>query len=407
MRFHILGLPHTISSKLMLACAFTQKIVKFCKMMKCHLTEQIKLETGQEEEKLQSYYAKHLTNHYIIHYGHEDSQVECDEHISVITQEIWLDSFGHYDWKKEVFKQDKKLEEKFAQLASIEIAKRVRQDDIILLFWGVGHTLIYETFKNICIVVEPGIGYLHTIPGTFKVFESYAWMHEHYGVYREKYNTFGNWYDTVIPNYFDEADFLFEKNTDLIKEKKYFLFLGRILYGKGISIVIDLARHFPTYFFLIAGQGNLSDFLNVPENVQFVGYADEEKRRNLLTYALALLVPSLYIEPFGGVVIEAFMSGTPVITSDFGAFTEINLHGITGFRCRTFSEFVCACEQILKGEINREKCREWAIKNFSLPKIRKMYEHYFRSLHDLKFKKGWYEKGELENLDFLKKEYPL
>ena len=139
-----------------------------------------------------------------------------------------------------------------------------------------------------------------------------------------------------------------------------------------------------------------------PPNVEVIGYADVEKRKELLAGAKALIQASYYNEPFGGCVVEAYFSGTPVITSDWGAFPETVVHGVTGYRCRTMDHFVWAAKNIEK--IQPKACYEWAMKNYSMDRVVLMYEEYFQSVLNIYNGQGWYEQNtNRTNLDWLKR----
>ena len=360
MRLHVIGLPHTITSERFACCAFTQKVLKFCKMMKNR-------------------------GHYVIHYGHEYSDVVCDEHVTTITNEEWSAAYSNNDTNKYFYGYDttNRAYEIFCDRAIKSISERKQPNDFLLPFWGSGVKSIYQAHSDM-IVVEPGIGYdmvCDIIP--YKVFESYAIYHAYRGLKSVGFCN-QNWYEVVIPNYFDLNDFEYKNN-----KQDYLLFLGRVYSGKGIELAQEIAIK-TNKKLIIAGQlanENSKVVVDHP-NIEYVGSVGIEERNKLLSNAKALIAPSCYVEPFGGVQVEALLCGTPTITTDWGAFAENNVNGVTGYRCRTFKDFLDAVDNI--DYIKPSVCREHG-ERFSTENVSVMYEKYFQDLLNLyTTKEGWY-----------------
>lgn len=375
--YHVLGLPHTVTNKDFVGCAYTQKAFKFCQMM---------MDRG----------------HTVYHYGHEDSNPPCTEHITVLTSDEWKRTYGDHDWRKHFFKFDTNDEayQIFYRKAIEEIGKRKGKHHFLLPFWGAGHRTICDAHSDM-IVVEPGIGYAGGHFARFKVFESYAIHSAYYGLHSVG-TCNEDWYDVVIQNYFDTNDFEYKPE----EKEDYFLFLGRVYEGKGVNIAIQVTEAIGAKL-IIAGQESLKDmgYAETPAHVTEIGYADVETRKRLMSRAKGAFVASLYNEPFGGVQVECLFSGTPTITTDWGAFTENNIHGLTGYRCRTFEQFTWAAKNI--DNIKPQACRDFAINNFSLEVVAKKYEEYFQSVLNVYNGNGWYEKNDdRTELDWLTKFYP-
>jgi hypothetical protein len=62
---------------------------------------------------------------------------------------------------------------------------------------------------------------------------------------------------------------------------------------------------------------------------------------------------------------------------------------------------------VCSSDLKPQDCRDWAINNFSLDKVAKMYEEYFQAVLNIHGGKGWYEENNIRNdLDYNYKAYP-
>lgn len=357
--FHVVSLPHTQTTSEYSGCAYTAKVVKFCQMMKS-------------------------LGHTVYLYASEDNEAPCDELITVITKEEQVTLFGEYDHHSKFFNIDWNVESAHWGLSNLraiaEMQSRLGERDYICLIGGVCQKPIADAFPK-HLSVEFGIGYTGVF-ANHRVFESYAWMHYVHGLLG---NDNGTFYDCVIPNYFDVDQFPYSAEKD-----DYFLFLGRLIDRKGPQIAVEATRRIGAKL-KIAGQGadEMESVLSGDlSHVEHVGFADVKKRGELMSRARAVFVPTTYLEPFGGVSIEAMMCGTPVIATDFGAFPENVVDGVTGFRFRTLGEAVWAAEHAQ--QLNPRTIREYAVNNFGLERVKWQYQAYFEQLATLWEEDGWY-----------------
>jgi glycosyltransferase involved in cell wall biosynthesis len=319
----------------------------------------------------------------IILYAPEGPPVEGATLVPCLSDAERQDIFGKDDIRRLPAWPTEEQSQSFHVAVIKEMRKRIQPQDLILLTGGWTQHVVKAAFpNNIC--CEPGVGYEGWFTN-YCAFESYAWMHYTYG---KKDIKDGRWYDTVIPNYFDPADFTHKKG-----RAEYLLYVGRVIARKGVHIASQIAKAVDMPLF-VAGAGGRQEGNDVVseetrvENATYVGPLTIEGRSQWMTQAYALLVPTTYIEPFGGVAVEAMMCGTPVVTTDWGAFSETVKNGVSGFRFRTLKEGIAAVRECRW--LDEEKIKSYALDNYSLDAVAPQFERWFGQLNDL-WKKGWYE----------------
>lgn len=147
----------------------------------------------------------------------------------------------------------------------------------------------------------------------------------------------------IKPNFTPEVNKLGsqikKESIGALKDKKYYVFVGRVEEIKGIRLLVR-AFEKNGQLLVVVGDGNdsgkISEYLrrkNI-DNIIMLGRQERDTVNAIMAHAKAVIVPSLWYETFGMVVIEAYACRMPVIAADFGNVGDLVEDGRTGFKYR-------------------------------------------------------------------------
>jgi glycosyltransferase involved in cell wall biosynthesis len=189
----------------------------------------------------------------------------------------------------------------------------------------------------------------------------------------------------VVYNAIDPADYT--PVTERDEKHNFILQLARISPTKGQHIAIEVARRVGVPLVLAGKVDNdsseyfereikphLGNGVTWHENV--VG----EEKQHLLARARAMLFPIQWEEPFGIAMVEAMVSGTPVIAMARGAASEIVEPGVTGWLTHDLDGLVEAWSRI--DDIDLERCVRRAKERFGPGQMADGYQSVYERAID-------------------------
>ena len=394
--FHIPGYVHLPASLHYIGCAFTCKAIRLAKML-TELGHTVfyygaKSEYGQNVDEYCNSSNLHFVKTHTVQdiaqqWGGGDNRFELG-----------------YDYMGGQFRHDfsdsnkTELTKKFYSTCITEINKRKKDNEFLLLMQGAYHKPISDAIK-LYLTCEPGIGYRGSIKNCWRAFESSYLQNFTYGSHDPGKSIDGSYYDRVLPNYFDKNDFIFSA-----KKEDYYLYIGRMIIRKGVWTAVAATEAIGAKLILVGQKDDEIDVKKLPKHCEFMGFADIEKRKKLMSGAIATFVPTIYLEAFAGTHLESMLSGTPVITTNFGVFPgtipdiiDGNFHMTdvkksVGFKCNTLQDFVDAAKKAK--EVDHKFIRKYA-ERFLMDNVKHEFQKWFRDLMNVyqssvdDSKKGW------------------
>ena len=217
------------------------------------------------------------------------------------------------------------------------------------------------------------------------------------------YESRGHRVDYVVYNGVEENKFSL---SELIYP--YLLSLGSIQPVKGQDKAIEVAKKTGLDLIIAGNIGNskffkeeinpnithnltkekdkLAAYLSLPSHspkVVYVGPVNDKQKAPLYSHATAFLMPIEWEEPFGLVIVESMMSGTPVIAFNRGSIPEVVDDGLTGFIVNNIEEMVNAVENLKI--FDRKRVKEISNNKFGKSKMVDNYIEVYQDIIDHKY----------------------
>ena len=347
-RIHLLALPSTQTTKAYDLCGFTQVTIRFARLLK---------DLGYT----------------VILYASEENEAPCDELVTVITKkEMGMGLPEPMPYQHAHIEAWLPVWQLANARAIVEIEKRKQPRDFICSISGSSQKPIADAHPDL-MFVEYSIGYNGSF-SNYRVFESHAWRHCAYVA--QNISNIRYW-DTVIPLFYDERAFPYKA-----KKEPFALYVGRLIERKGLVIACQAAEAAGVPLKVI-GHGDKS---LVTHGAEYLGELKSAERNDWMSRAQCVMTPTIYIEPFCQVAVEAQFCGTPVVSTDLGGFTETVEHGKTGYRCNYLGEFRQAIHDCKS--LDSAYIRAKAIERYSISSVAPLYQRYFDRLN-LLWGQGW------------------
>lgn len=202
---------------------------------------------------------------------------------------------------------------------------------------------------------------------------------------REKHISFGYFKNAkiamTVPNSVDSIPIEEKDVTHCIG------YIGRLSPEKGIEFMIEAfmeSKLSKQYKLLIAGTGNkgYADSLKTKYATSQVVFVGKQKQTDFFKQIDLLVVPSLWDEPFGRVVIEAYASHCPVFMSDNGGLKELQVDGISWcFNTKNSKELVSLLDSYMNNRLTiKLPLFDKEVEKYSEAKITESYMGIFQKI---------------------------